>query len=82
MQNDSGIYNKVEQENDKGEIQGKASENLEILDTVNLDIAKLIEDKLREGLVDNENEEYDITVEGDLRLKSCKQKLRKRHKRR
>ena len=36
----------------------KVRENLQILDTVDLYIIRFIEDKLGEGLVDNENEEY------------------------
>ena len=47
-------------------------ENLEILDTVDLYITRFIEDKLGEGLVDNENEEYEISLEGDVRSKSGK----------
>ena len=35
----------------------KVRENLEILDTVDLCITRFIEDKLGEGLVDNEYEE-------------------------
>ena len=38
--------NVIEQENDKGKNQEKVSENLDILEIVNLDIAKVIEDKL------------------------------------
>ena len=43
----------------------KVKENLEIQDTVDLYITRCIEDKLGEGLVDNENEEYMISFEGD-----------------
>ena len=50
----------------------KVRENLEILDTVDLYITRFIEDKLGEGLVDNENEEYEISLEGDVRSKSGK----------
>ena len=71
MNNENEIFNKVEQENDKCETWEKVSENLEILDTVNLDITKFIENKLGEGLVDNENEEYEISLEDDVRLESC-----------
>ena len=60
----------------------KVRENLEILDTVDLYITRFIEDKLGEGLVDNENEEYEISLEGDVRSKSGKGEVKERNKRR
>ena len=60
----------------------KVREKLEILDTVDLYITRFIEDKLGEGLVDNENEEYEISLEGDLRSKSGKGEVNERNKRR
>ena len=60
----------------------KMSENFEILDTVNLDITKFIEGKLGEGLVDNENKKNQISLEGDVRSKSCKGEIKERNKRR
>ena len=68
VKSDDEIYSIIEQENDKGKIQEKVSENLDILDIVNLDIAKVIEDKSGEVLVDNENVENKIGPEGDVRL--------------
>ena len=54
---------------------------LKILDTVNLDIAKFIEDKLGEGLVDNENVENKIRPEGDLRSEEMiEKKIEERNK--
>ena len=58
----------------------KVRENLEILDTVDLYITRFIEDKLGEGLVDNENEEYEISLEGDVRSKSGKGEVKERNK--
>ena len=43
----------------------KVRENLEILDTVDLYVTRCIEDKLGEGIMDYENEEYMISFEGD-----------------
>ena len=60
----------------------KVRENLEILDTVDLYITRFIEDKLGEGLVDNENEEYEISLEGGVKSNSDKGELKERKKRR
>ena len=43
----------------------KVRENLEILDIVDIYFTRCIKDKLGEGLVDYENEEYMISFEGD-----------------
>ena len=43
----------------------KVRENSEILETVDLYVTICIEDKLGEGLVDYENEEYLISFESD-----------------
>ena len=67
VKSDDEIHSVIEQKNDKGKIQEKVSENLDILDIVNLDIAKVIEDKLGEVLVDNENVENKTGPEGDVR---------------
>ena len=56
--------------------------NLEIMDIVDLNMTRFIEDKLGEGLVDNENEEYKISLEGDMRSKSFKGEIKERNKRR
>ena len=57
----------------------KVRENLEILDTGDLYITRFVEDKLGEGLVDNENEEYEISLEGDVRSKSGKGEVKERN---
>ena len=76
------IFIEVEHEKKKCEIWKSVSDNLEILDTFSLDITKFIEDKLGEGLVENENEEYEISLEGDVRSKSGKGEVKERNKRR
>ena len=68
MKSDGKINSIIEQENYEEKVKEKVSENLDSLDIVNLDIAKVIEDKLGEVLVDNENVENKIGPEGDVRL--------------
>ena len=68
LRSDDEINSIIEQENDKEKIQEKVSENLDSLDIVNLDIAKVSEDKSWEVLVENENDENEIGPEGDVRL--------------
>ena len=53
VKSDDEIHSVIEQENDKGKIQGKVIENLDILEVGNLDITKLIEDMSRKVLVEN-----------------------------
>ena len=45
-------------------------------------IARFVEDRLGEQLVDNESEDYEINLEGDVRSKSGKGEVKERNKRR
>ena len=57
------------------------TENLDILDINNLNIAKFIEDKSRDVLMDNENVENKTGPEGDVRSeKIIKEKIEERKK--
>ena len=60
VKNDDKINSVIQQENDKGKIQEKVSEILDILEVGNLDIAKFIEDMSREVLVYKGNIENGI----------------------